>query len=509
MKRFARLLFELLALVGVVLALMPSPALASDPRPYPSEIRINGTSLAESVPSGVSYDPNTGELTLNNYTGGGIAVTPGSDYRELNLTIVLKGNNTINCTGVGQSDCGIFVAGGDSPKVRITSSEAGCLFVNATYTGASQKNVTGIWCTGNVTIDGSAFVNVEINGGSSNSRLCGINCTTGYLNIANNAQLVVEMNATKAVTCYGATLGLQQQFYVSSNLNQLFDMRGVSGCFTYGIQNQGTTSNPFVFSNAPVISFYCDAPRSTGYAAEFPEVVNYDFFKSTVNYQAHTYTLQAGATKYSINVIGGMAKDDGASTITQAAPGDIVNLIEDPAPAGERFDHWNITPSSVHVDQYGSFYMPASNVTAIAVYVPDVPAGGVAMYRLYNPNSGEHFYTAVESERKHLVDVGWNYEGMGWIAPASSSTPVYRLYNPYAGEHHYTTSASEKDGLVKAGWNYEGVGWYSDDARTTPLYRQYNPNQYACNHNYTTSAAERDWLVGLGWHDEGIGWYGM
>ena len=34
------------------------------------------------------------------------------------------------------------------------------------------------------------------------------------------------------------------------------------------------------------------------------------------------------------------------------------------------------------------------------------------MYRLYNPNSGEHFYTADASERDHLVDVGWNYEGI-------------------------------------------------------------------------------------------------
>lgn len=33
------------------------------------------------------------------------------------------------------------------------------------------------------------------------------------------------------------------------------------------------------------------------------------------------------------------------------------------------------------------------------------------MYRLYNPNSGEHFYTASDEERWHLIDVGWNDEG--------------------------------------------------------------------------------------------------
>ena len=44
------------------------------------------------------------------------------------------------------------------------------------------------------------------------------------------------------------------------------------------------------------------------------------------------------------------------------------------------------------------------------------------MYRLYNPNSGEHFYTASVSERNNLYDLGWHYEGVGWFAP-----PVLKL----------------------------------------------------------------------------------
>ena len=122
-----------------------------------------------------------------------------------------------------------------------------------------------------------------------------------------------------------------------------------------------------------------------------------------------------------------------------------------------------------------------------------------AMYRLYNPNSGEHFYTASNFEAESLTDVGWDYEGVGWVAPASSGSPVYRLYNPNAGDHHYTLSAAERDSLVGVGWRYEGVGWYSDDARTVPLYRQYNPNARAGAHNFTTSQEERDGLVSVGW----------
>lgn len=136
-------------------------------------------------------------------------------------------------------------------------------------------------------------------------------------------------------------------------------------------------------------------------------------------------------------------------------------------------------------------------------------SGARTMWRLYNRDSGEHFYTADANERNAVAAAGWTYERMGWVTPTKSKTPVYRLYNPYAGDHHYTMSAAEKNSLVKIGWKNEGVGWYSDDSKRTPLYREYNPNQFACNHNYTTSKSEHNSLVKLGWKDEGIGWYGI
>ena len=142
------------------------------------------------------------------------------------------------------------------------------------------------------------------------------------------------------------------------------------------------------------------------------------------------------------------------------------------------------------------------------------PVAEVAMWRLYNPNSGEHFYTASAVERDHLASVGWSDEGVGWYAPASSGVPVYRLYNPVAGEHHYTVDAGERDVLVSLGWLFEsegydesGAAWYSDERKGAPLYREYNPNAYANNHNYTTSQYEFDHNISLGWQDEGIAWY--
>ena len=135
----------------------------------------------------------------------------------------------------------------------------------------------------------------------------------------------------------------------------------------------------------------------------------------------------------------------------------------------------------------------------------------VTMWRLYNPNSGEHFYTGNTAERDHLVHVGWKSEGVGWTAPVKGD-PVYRLYNPNAGDHHYTLNPAERDMLVRAGWKYEGIGWYSASASVTgrkPLYRQYNPNARAGAHNYTLSKAENDHLVCVGWRAEGLAWYAV
>ena len=136
-------------------------------------------------------------------------------------------------------------------------------------------------------------------------------------------------------------------------------------------------------------------------------------------------------------------------------------------------------------------------------------AEGTEMYRLYNPYSGEHFYTASTVERDHLSSIGWSYEGVGWVAPESSDAPVFRLYNPYAGDHHYTTSAEERDMLLSVGWSDEGVGWYSAGEGGVALLRQYNPYAVAGTHNYTTSQEENDNLVSLGWVAEGVGWYGL
>jgi len=137
-----------------------------------------------------------------------------------------------------------------------------------------------------------------------------------------------------------------------------------------------------------------------------------------------------------------------------------------------------------------------------------ISAGSNAIYRAYNPNSGEHFYTKNTYEYDNVISVGWQPENVAWLSPQIGAS-IYRLYNPNSGEHFYTLSLAENNYLSDIGWREEGVAFYSSSNKEVPVYRLYNPNAKGPGaHHYTTSAGERDVLVKLGWRSEGIAFYG-
>lgn len=138
------------------------------------------------------------------------------------------------------------------------------------------------------------------------------------------------------------------------------------------------------------------------------------------------------------------------------------------------------------------------------------------VYRLYNPHTGEHFYTKNPQERDALASMGWSYEADQTTKTISASeegaAPVYRVYNPNSGLHHYTTDKQEALMLKTLGWSYEGISLYAYDkhyTKGTPTYRVYCPFPDANGQNqhiYTTSIGEVGALVALGYIDEGIAW---
>ena len=245
-----------------------------------------------------------------------------------------------------------------------------------------------------------------------------------------------------------------------------------------------------------------------------------DYFSSDDN----TFTVKLADTELMLyKAVESVALDDDLS-IEAGKTAKITSTIT-PSDATNQDLEWSSNDESVAtVDEEGVVTAQGAGtatITATSVDNPDAkatcevtvtakpePAEAQDMFRLYNPYSGEHFYTASAYERDALVGLGWHGEGVGWIAPAEGA-PVYRLYNPYAGDHHYTVSAFERDHLVQLGWTDEGVGWCSAGENGVPVYRQYNPYARTGAHNYTTSEYEAMALVELGWLYEGIGWYGL
>ncbi len=165
---------------------------------------------------------------------------------------------------------------------------------------------------------------------------------------------------------------------------------------------------------------------------------------------------------------------------------------------------WLHAMLSAAVVLFGAAVLWGSGLTAKA------EENAVPMYRLYYPDTHEHFYTSNAYEKYVLtVQRGWDYEGIGWYAP-SEGVPVYRLYNPFTTDHHYTMDVNEYNTLGAQGWNQEGIGWYSDASQTVPVYREFCPTLTTGTHNYTTDLNEHNTLVGSGvWNDEKIGWYAV
>lgn len=182
-------------------------------------------------------------------------------------------------------------------------------------------------------------------------------------------------------------------------------------------------------------------------------------------------------------------------------------------------------PSNVKVTTTNSTYTPAGGETQASTtislsdpvvgQVDDVASGvveGGQVYRLYNPNSGEHMFTRNAGEAAALAALGWNNEtpadgDAAITVDDPDAAPVYRVYNPNEGKHHFTKDAEEAKFLDSIGWNMEGIAFFVYDAESgagNPEYRVYNPN--TGDHHWTSDAAEKDALVALGWNDEGVAW---
>lgn len=141
--------------------------------------------------------------------------------------------------------------------------------------------------------------------------------------------------------------------------------------------------------------------------------------------------------------------------------------------------------------------------TLMVMTTVDGQGPGVRLFRAYNHNNVAHFFTTSQAEFENAVAHGFDDEtsGRGGIGVMSTpltvgALPLHRMYNPNTGEHYYTIDSNERDFLVSKGWNFEKdegyVSLFQEDCMVQ-IYRLYN--NVSGTHLYTESAGVRDKIL--------------
>jgi len=129
------------------------------------------------------------------------------------------------------------------------------------------------------------------------------------------------------------------------------------------------------------------------------------------------------------------------------------------------------------------------------------PSGTTPLYRYWNPNVTDHFYTA------NFNELGWAANGweFGWIecyiypTQQSGTVPLYQYWNPSVGDHFYTTNFNEL-GWGAYGWTFERTEGYIfpyQQSGTVPLHQYWNAT--VGDHFYTINLEELGPSGAYGW----------
>lgn len=183
----------------------------------------------------------------------------------------------------------------------------------------------------------------------------------------------------------------------------------------------------------------------------------------------------------------GLDYDDYGHIALYVGDGMVVGAMGRGTPGEARYLNIGISETTVAAQDIGGGwrYIRCSRLDRQDPPRPTIENLGVgAVYRFFDPNNGDHFWTADHGEA--VAVGGWkNYEGMAFRAPATGET-VWRVYNPDNGDHLLTTSAVEVLSTLDHGWRYEGFAFPSGGK--VPIHRYYHDGY----HFYCVDGPERD-----------------
>ena len=254
-KRMTSLLLTLVML----LSLLPTTALAADNHPDASNVFVDGGKSfynnrlyykkgdQDKKFTGnegdyiAHYNPATGTLTLNGYSGGSISV---GGVKCSDITVVLKGTNTIN----GSLENAV---GGD---ITVKSSDGGTLSISETTSGSNpaigiETGLSGSYTTGNVTIKGNAKVTINMthNGTSTYEKAYGIFAKES-ITISENASVDITCATPNNTTGGGNCNGLYAAKDVSIDTNGTIKIdvtnagKDKDNGYSFGVYPMGTAT---------------------------------------------------------------------------------------------------------------------------------------------------------------------------------------------------------------------------------------------------------------------------
>ena len=317
-------------------------------------------SLAENPNWNAHYDPTTGILELRGYDGGRITATYAT-----NFTVKLIGENTITITSDISGSALCF-----DRDLTITSDCDGSLIIKNI---CDSNFVSGIASDySNVTIDGSAYLWMELRTTAENKPALGIQGK--YVSILDQASLEIVCEAknqklsTSSIVCKGISaskgiiLNTDGNVRIETTKGTDNTMKNIS---TYGIWSGGDDT----ITKVSRLTIKYDS----GQAPIYPQNMFHNVasnYAINVNKSNGTVTYKYGKP-YWVTVTSGTCDATGTST-GEYLVGDKVTVWPDTAPSGLEFKEWTSNDVDLGFAKIMSlsFTMPAKNVAIRAEYKP-------------------------------------------------------------------------------------------------------------------------------------------
>ena len=336
------------------------------------------------------YNPDTGTLTLNGYSGGSISV--GGVSRS-DITVVLIGTNTINGSLTNE-------VGGD---ITVTSESGGTLSISKTTSGSNsaigiETGLSASYTNGNVTIKGNAKVTINMthNGTSTYEKAYGIFAKENIA-ISENASVDITCATPNNTTGGGNCNGLYAAKDVTIDTNGTIKIdvtkagTDENNGYSYGVYPMGTATLTKVGNMEVQWKKEANNTRYSGGAftkgatfSDTDHAINEDTTNCYASYRYSTsyYTVTAGNGKLTGP---GVKYPNGNGKFLV---GDTVNI----KPNEKKSSDGTLIPFKEWTSEGVALASPTTPNTSF-----NVPTNDVTVTATYNPFDGAPVFTSTSS----------------------------------------------------------------------------------------------------------------